>query len=89
MWIVNEASSNAKNLPQGFLTVRLRQSLSSSLRDALIVASDGIEFLRKTNQWTNIPKPPSNCSSTSILDEWTSKVGTKFYKLVKFIKIFI
>lgn len=82
MWIINEESSNAENLPLGFLSVRLRQTLSSSLRDALVVASDGIEFLQRSeNEWKKNIEPPSRCSPSSLIDEWTSKIGTKFYKL--------
>lgn len=81
MWIINEDSSNAENLPIGFLSVRLRQTLSSSLKDALIVASEGVEFLRRReNEGKKIPEPPSRCSPTSVIDEWMTKIGTKFYK---------
>jgi hypothetical protein len=87
MWIVNEASSTAKNIPTGFLSIRLRQSLSSALRDALVVARDGMEYLanvQKRAELENrtVPMPPSQCAGTSITDEWTNKVGNRFYKYV-------
>uniref|UniRef100_A0A915E3C5 BPTI/Kunitz inhibitor domain-containing protein n=1 Tax=Ditylenchus dipsaci TaxID=166011 RepID=A0A915E3C5_9BILA len=82
MWIVNEASASAKNIPTGFLSIRLRQSMSSALRDALVVARDGMQFFATEQQGSNnksAPLPPSQCSGTSITDEWTNRIGKQFY----------
>ncbi|KAI1696147.1 ligand-gated ion channel domain-containing protein [Ditylenchus destructor] len=75
LWIVNEASGSAKNIPNGFLSVRLRQSANSALRDALMVARDGTNYLSGVTA-----QPPSGCTKIGISDPWTSKIGDEFYR---------
>lgn len=82
MWIVNEAASEARNLPKGFLSLRLKQNAISALRDALMVLKKGVQVLEKFN---GTVLPPAQCTNTSLSNEWTSSVGTLFYKLDKFI----
>uniref|UniRef100_A0AC35FNM1 LITAF domain-containing protein n=1 Tax=Panagrolaimus sp. PS1159 TaxID=55785 RepID=A0AC35FNM1_9BILA len=77
MWIVNEAASQASNLPKGFLSVHLKQNAVSALRDALIVLKNGVKILEKFN---GTILPPAQCSNTSISNEWTNTVGTMFYR---------
>uniref|UniRef100_A0AC34RKK3 Receptor ligand binding region domain-containing protein n=1 Tax=Panagrolaimus sp. JU765 TaxID=591449 RepID=A0AC34RKK3_9BILA len=76
MWIVNQASAQAKNFPNGFLTVKVKQNVLSALTDALIVIKNGVKFLEDQERAF---LPPEQCSSTSVSNAWTNEVGFKFY----------
>ncbi|KAK0396169.1 hypothetical protein QR680_001603 [Steinernema hermaphroditum] len=78
LWIVTEGASKARNLPEGILSVKLRQNSLSAFRDALIVIRNGIKFL--SEKGTTV-YPPEQCSNSTIIeDEWTREVGMHFYR---------
>ncbi|TMS35599.1 hypothetical protein L596_002967 [Steinernema carpocapsae] len=77
LWIVTESASKATNLPDGILSVKLRQNSLSAFRDALIVIKNGIKFL--SEKGTSV-QPPEQCSNSTIIDdEWTTEIGMQFY----------
>uniref|UniRef100_A0A7E4ZUX8 LITAF domain-containing protein n=1 Tax=Panagrellus redivivus TaxID=6233 RepID=A0A7E4ZUX8_PANRE len=77
VWIVNQGASDATNLPTGFLSIRLKQSAISALRDALTVIKRGVSVLE---EYHGKVLPPSQCANIGHSNEWTNAVGTKFYK---------
>jgi hypothetical protein len=85
---VNEAAGWAQNLPTGALTIRLKQTMISALRDGLTVAQSGIEFL-EAKYGEDLGKketveeeegnlgPPEECGAES---EWTSRIGMETFR---------
>jgi hypothetical protein len=89
---VNEAAGRAENLPKGALTIRLKQSMLSALRDGLAVALAGVDLLgmemaekrRKEKEEEEDgededPGPPRGCGSRGE-SQWTSELGMELYK---------
>ncbi|KAI6242731.1 hypothetical protein M3Y99_00179400 [Aphelenchoides fujianensis] len=80
VWLVNEAAGRASNLPEGFLSVRLKQTVQSALKDALIVLREASKVLLTFNETAT---PPAHCEKTSLQQrekEWINVAGKQFYK---------
>ncbi|MFH4983387.1 hypothetical protein AB6A40_010096 [Gnathostoma spinigerum] len=77
VFIVNEKGSYTSSLPTGYLSVRLRQSPLTALRDALNVLRCAVNFLDEFQV-----DAPTQCSSKLMPDGWTNNIGHKFYKFV-------
>uniref|UniRef100_A0A1I7SWT2 LITAF domain-containing protein n=1 Tax=Bursaphelenchus xylophilus TaxID=6326 RepID=A0A1I7SWT2_BURXY len=74
VWLVNEAGFKADNVPRGVLSVRLRQTVLSSLRDALAVLRNGLEIF---DDFIEV-RPPSQCKINKN-NEWINNIGQRFY----------
>ncbi|CAD5212359.1 unnamed protein product [Bursaphelenchus okinawaensis] len=74
VWFVNEAGFKAYNVPVGVLSVRLRQTTLSSLRDALAVLKEGLTVFDGVED----VQPPPQCQIRKNND-WINFMGQQFY----------
>ncbi|CAK5006752.1 unnamed protein product [Meloidogyne enterolobii] len=79
VWLLSEAASNAKNIPKGALSIRLKQSMISSLRDGLAVAKAGIKSFKQNNSLKF--NPPKGCQHS--VSEWTNFAEEKLFDELK------
>ncbi|KAF7637427.1 LITAF domain-containing protein [Meloidogyne graminicola] len=84
VWLISESASKAKNIPKGSLSIRLKQSMISALRDGLAVARTGIKSF-KQNLNKNID-PPKGCQHS--ISDWTNFNGEKLFNELKRQPIF-
>ncbi|CEF60365.1 Ionotropic glutamate receptor domain and Extracellular solute-binding protein, family 3 domain and Extracellular ligand-binding receptor domain and LPS-induced tumor necrosis factor alpha factor domain and Periplasmic binding protein-like I domain-containing protein [Strongyloides ratti] len=79
VWIINEKASYISSIPNGFLSIRLREDPKSAFKDALLVIRNAGEYLLTLNA-TDIPT--NDCNSIKENTKWIESVGYNFYKYI-------
>uniref|UniRef100_A0A0N4ZBS6 LITAF domain-containing protein n=1 Tax=Parastrongyloides trichosuri TaxID=131310 RepID=A0A0N4ZBS6_PARTI len=77
VWIINEKASYIQAIPNGFLSIRLREDPKSAFKDALLVIRSAGEYLLTLNV-SDIPT--NDCSTIKENTRWIESVGSDFYK---------
>uniref|UniRef100_A0A0K0FWP4 PBPe domain-containing protein n=1 Tax=Strongyloides venezuelensis TaxID=75913 RepID=A0A0K0FWP4_STRVS len=79
VWIINEKASHIPTIPNGFLSIRLREEPKSAFKDALMVIRNSGEYLQTLNS-SDIPT--NDCNSIKENTKWIESVGSDFYKYI-------